>query len=164
MGYRYGDSGETIMMEVCSILERELDNIASRLKANPAPLDLKDSEHIAHLTQAIANIKKAMRIGKEMEMAEEHWEPEMYEPMQYGGYGRSGSGNSGGGRSGGGQGGGSFGAGQSGNNMGGYGRNRSRDSRGRFMDNETTSMVHNIMSETNDERTREQLRSLLERM
>lgn len=144
------DNSMMELTELCEILNREVRRINDRLDNSNGPILPEDARHVETVTHAIANIKKSMHFAKEMEMLED------YEPYgasrrnipprhmshnfdQYGkndDYGRDDS----------------------------YGRGRERNSRGQFMDGETSHMVREIMGDTKDERTRDQLRKLLERM
>lgn len=138
------------LMELCEILEREVRRINERLDNSNGPIVPEDACHIETVTKAILNVKKSMHIAKELEMLDNYDPygasrrnvPPMHMKHNYDQYGTNNE----------------YGHDDS------YGGGRERNARGQFMDGETSHLVREIMTNTKDERTRDQLRKLLERM
>lgn len=153
MGYGAGDA----VMRFCEIIEREMRRTSDKLDSTQAPMNKDDYDAVKDLAAAMYYTKKTMLVAEQLD--------NMYDEPYGASYGNM-YGASSGNRSGGGSRGG-YGA-ASGNFSGDwesgdrYGK-RSRDSRGRFMDDEMTAAARRIMETTNDPNTREELRRLLEK-
>lgn len=122
--------------ELCRILENEIHKINQQLSSG-ATIDGGDADLIKDMVQAIYYIKKTIHIMNEDEMRG-------YGGYPMGSYGRMSTGEFQG-------------------NWDSYGA-RQRDSKGRYMDNEMTNAIRDIMNRTTDERAREDLRRALERV
>lgn len=132
--------------ELCEIMTREIGRVNAQLRASNSSILPQDVDHIEKLTRVVLNAKKAMKIAFDLEN-------EMSMPMGGMPWGATYNTN------------GQMGA-TRGNFSGGldsYGRGRSRDGMGRFMDDETNSLLRDIMNRTSDVQTRDDIRRMLER-
>lgn len=129
--------------DLCEVLERDARRVAKQLSDSPAPTSPQDMDYAEKLTRALLNITKTLKIKDEMEYGTPMGA--MGNRTMYGGMYPMGA--------------------TSGTFNGGwdsYGAQQ-RDSRGRYMDDEMMASVRDIMSRTSDERTRDDLRRILER-
>lgn len=128
------------LKELCENLEREIRKVNKSFENNSSPLTPQDLDYLDKLMGITSHATKSLWYKTQIQMVEE-----------YGPVGDSHRNASTMHR-----------FGTSDNDP--YGRNQDRDGRGRYMDNETSHMMREIMVDTKDERTRDRLRQLLDRM
>lgn len=138
--------------DLCEVLEKDARRVTKQLSDSPAPTSPQDMDYVEKMTQALLNIAKTLKVKTDLDYGT---------PMgaMYGARGGNGGGNSGGY-------GGMYPMGATTGSFNGgwdsYGAQQ-RDSRGRYMDDEIMASVREIMDRTPDQRTKEDLRRILER-